>query len=209
MSKAQIEFLQRCKALNLHSGSLNDWLDRIEAQQKRIQHLEFALADTEALELGTAEKLAASQAQIKVLRDALENVEGALDESGMYQDYPVTYDLVLEALNQPTDDSALREIKAGYEAHIKALRDALENCRLLAARHRKEEWATHILRFCESGGSVANPLRQDDSALRERLKAEREACAVVCEKEAADPHNVPAAIVARRCAESIREMEDQ
>jgi hypothetical protein len=95
MSKAQIEFLQRCKALNLHSGSLNDWLDRIEAQQKRIQHLEFALADTEALELGTAEKLVASQAQNKVLREALENYEGMLDE---LRDYPITHDLIIEAL---------------------------------------------------------------------------------------------------------------
>ena len=36
---------------------------------------------------------------------------------------------------------------------------ALENCRLLAARHRKEEWAQHILRFCEEGGATANTLR--------------------------------------------------
>ena len=37
---------------------------------------------------------------------------------------------------------------------------ALENCRLLAARHRKEEWAQHILRFCEEGGATANTLRE-------------------------------------------------
>ncbi len=36
---------------------------------------------------------------------------------------------------------------------------ALENCRLLAARHRKEEWAQHILRFCESAGAIGSPLR--------------------------------------------------
>lgn len=32
------------------------------------------------------------------------------------------------------------------------LRSALENCRLLAARKRKEEWAGHILRFCGEAG---------------------------------------------------------
>lgn len=39
------------------------------------------------------------------------------------------------------------------------LREALENCRLLAARHRKEEWAGHVLRLCESAGVAATALR--------------------------------------------------
>ena len=51
---------------------------------------------------------------------------------------------------------------AASQAHIKVLREALENCRLFAARRRAEEWATHILRFCESGGATANPLRNGD-----------------------------------------------
>jgi len=41
----------------------------------------------------------------------------------------------------------------------KLMEGALENCRLLAARHRKEEWAQHILRFCEEAGVTSNPLR--------------------------------------------------
>ena len=35
-------------------------------------------------------------------------------------------------------------------------------------------------------------------------QAEREECAKVCDKEHVDPHNLPAAIVARRCADAIR-----
>jgi hypothetical protein len=35
----------------------------------------------------------------------------------------------------------------------------LENCRLFAARHRKEEWARTILRFCAEGGATGSPLR--------------------------------------------------
>lgn len=85
---------------------------------------------------------------------------------------------------------------AASQVQIKVLRDALDNCRLFAARRRAEEWATHILRFCESGGSVANPLRQDDSALREMLKAERERCAKVCETQTD----------ALSCADAIRVM---
>ena len=38
---------------------------------------------------------------------------------------------------------------------------ALENCRLLAARHRKEEWATHILRFCGESGVIGSPIRDN------------------------------------------------
>lgn len=35
----------------------------------------------------------------------------------------------------------------------------LENCRLLAARHRKEEWAQHILRFCDEANVRAVHIR--------------------------------------------------
>ena len=41
---------------------------------------------------------------------------------------------------------------------------ALENCRLLAARHRKEEWATHILRLCAESGVIGSPIRDTDIA---------------------------------------------
>ena len=36
---------------------------------------------------------------------------------------------------------------------------ALENVRLLAARHRHEEWAQHMLRFCDDGAVTAKTLR--------------------------------------------------
>lgn len=36
---------------------------------------------------------------------------------------------------------------------------ALENCRLLAARHRKEEWAGHVLRFCGEAGVAGEVMR--------------------------------------------------
>lgn len=39
------------------------------------------------------------------------------------------------------------------------LRNALENVRLLASRHSKEDWAQHMLRFCSDAGVKANPLR--------------------------------------------------
>lgn len=46
-----------------------------------------------------------------------------------------------------------------------ALQIALDNCRVFAARNRKEDWAKTVLRFCTEGGSTASPLRyeEDDS----------------------------------------------
>lgn len=36
---------------------------------------------------------------------------------------------------------------------------ALRDCLALAARHRHEEWAQHVMRFCANGGVVPSPLR--------------------------------------------------
>lgn len=38
-------------------------------------------------------------------------------------------------------------------------RFCLENCRLYAARHHREEWAKTILRFCDEAGVKGSPLR--------------------------------------------------
>ena len=46
---------------------------------------------------------------------------------------------------------------------IGVLRDALENVRLLAARHRTEEWAGHMLRFCADVGVKGSPLRKEET----------------------------------------------
>jgi Xaa-Pro aminopeptidase len=51
------------------------------------------------------------------------------------------------------------EALADADAKIEKLNAALENCRLLAAKRPKEEWARHILRFCESAGVTGSPLR--------------------------------------------------
>jgi hypothetical protein len=52
--------------------------------------------------------------------------------------------------------------------------NSLENCRLFAARHRKEEWAKTILRFCAEGGAVGSPLRdaQPSAAIDAAMKGQ-------------------------------------
>lgn len=45
------------------------------------------------------------------------------------------------------------------EQEIEKLRAGLENCRLLAARHRKEDWALLILGFCAESGVVGSITR--------------------------------------------------
>ena len=52
--------------------------------------------------------------------------------------------------------------KEGYDgiAHdMGRLRLGLENCRLLAARHRKEDWALLILGFCAEAGVAGSITR--------------------------------------------------
>lgn len=45
------------------------------------------------------------------------------------------------------------------EQEIEKLRLGLENCRLFAARHRKEDWALLILGFCAEAGVVGSITR--------------------------------------------------
>jgi hypothetical protein len=55
----------------------------------------------------------------------------------------------------PARPTPLQEAKA----EIERLTMGLENCRLLAARHRKEPWALLILRFCAEAGVVGSVTR--------------------------------------------------
>lgn len=70
----------------------------------------------------------------------------------------------------PEDADDAMEKKEKEIAHLEkqlaeAKKDAermhfgLENCRLLAARHRKEDWALLILGFCAEGGVVGSVTR--------------------------------------------------
>ena len=45
------------------------------------------------------------------------------------------------------------------ETEIEKLRNGLENCRLFAARNRKEDWALLILGFCAEAGVVGSITR--------------------------------------------------
>ena len=72
-----------------------------EEAADRIEQLEFELS-------GITEQLAAAQAQLKVMRDALDFVLNGSTEL----DQRASIDKARKALAQPTDDSALREMLA-------------------------------------------------------------------------------------------------
>ena len=55
--------------------------------------------------------------------------------------------------------NALCDAYEEIEKQCDELLAALENCRLLAARHRKEDWALLILGFCAEGGVVGSITR--------------------------------------------------
>ena len=59
------------------------------------------------------------------------------------------------------------ELRAGIELQlneIERLRHGLENCRLFAARNRKESWALLILGFCAEAGVVGSVTRDFSNA---------------------------------------------
>jgi hypothetical protein len=64
---------------------------------------------------------------------------------------------MLEAM--PSGPASLLPMYARLEKQRDELLAALENCRLLAARHRKEDWALLILGFCAEGGVVGSITR--------------------------------------------------
>ena len=88
-----------------------------------------------------------------------------------YQEWWLAYD---EQINDEVD--SLRDLLSveqdeidlkqacivGMSKNTERLGNALENCRLLAAQHRSEEWAKHILRFCDTAGVGASPLRKTE-----------------------------------------------
>lgn len=51
---------------------------------------------------------------------------------------------------------------SGMSKNTERLGNALNNCRLLAAQNRSEEWAKHVLRFCEDAGVGGSPLRVNE-----------------------------------------------
>lgn len=55
----------------------------------------------------------------------------------------------------------LRREKEDLQADNERLSGALENCRLLAARSRKESWALLILGFCAEGGVIGSVTRDN------------------------------------------------
>ena len=86
----QTDFLERCKALNLHDGKLSDWLDEIESLR---QQLSAAIA-----------ALAACKAKDEAMREFIAALDGwTLDDLS-----ELKREAVEKALTIQPDDSALK-----------------------------------------------------------------------------------------------------
>ena len=80
----------------------------LAAEREKVQRLQFALADTEALELGTAEQLAAAQATIEQMRKAHKNV---VREANLRDVLPIAM-ISHEALSIQCTLNLLHELRA-------------------------------------------------------------------------------------------------
>ena len=67
----------------------------------------------------------------------------------------------LRGKNQNLFNALMEATAKSDELHatIEQQRMGLDNCRLLAARHRKEDWALLILGFCAEAGIVGSVMR--------------------------------------------------
>ena len=160
----------------------------IEQLTARVRELEedaetYAKKDKANYEL--RQQLAASQLHAEQLRVALQTFIDEHEECTDADDWMAmlcsieAHHVAEEALALPHDTSALDAYvakrlhdmacdKGLLRIQVEELTrqrdlavEALENCRLLAARHRKEEWAGHIMRFCKDAGLSGLPTRND------------------------------------------------
>lgn len=87
----------------------------IAEKDAEISHLRMALADTEALEIGTGEKVISQQAHIEVLSEALEEIANWLvcapiaSAIDMAQSFPHMYSVAEKSLAIQSSTDALRE----------------------------------------------------------------------------------------------------
>lgn len=94
---------------------------------------------------------------IEKLRSVLCDPEGKVCISGTDADRLV----VTEALEEL--EAELEKELAAAHLELEQKQKALENIRLFSARRRKDEWATHVLRFCSEGGATGSPMRSTEA----------------------------------------------
>jgi len=73
----------------------------------------------------------------------------------------ISVDVVPYGIVQPAIDRIRAALQQSAAPDLSSERKALENVRLLAARHRKDEWAQHMLRFCREAGVTGSVLRDE------------------------------------------------
>lgn len=99
--------------------------ERIEQLERENQRLRRALADTEALEIGTGERCTTLLADNARLREALENMcRSVLNESGAWAQFNALYKDAEEAL-AATPEQSLDALLDPYKVYIEWLRKAL------------------------------------------------------------------------------------
>ena len=91
-------------------------------------------------------------------------IDGPLHYTWADKPHRLLYDLIAAVRFYATPPAAPEPTTTDAEVEKAWARLCLENCRLFAARHRKEEWAKTILRFCAEGGATGSPLRTAPAA---------------------------------------------
>ena len=100
-----------CRLRLRRHGDDGQWAyDEIVKQRKQIEELQFALAETEALEMAHGERIEKLTAQVGVLREALSAAKYATRPS-------ITLELIEQAL-ATTPESALSEVRRAERERV-------------------------------------------------------------------------------------------
>ena len=142
----QTDFLERCKALNLHDGKLSDWLDEIESLRQqlaaalnKLEMAEACLAGDNALIAGLKNDLAAALAACKQKDEALQQE----------YDYQKANDIEIafwieEALATLPDDSALKTWLGEPVGEVKTHTGSLKDMAIIVWTGKQPEEGTNL-----------------------------------------------------------------
>ena len=119
----QTDFLERCKALNLHDGKLSDWLDEIESLRQQLASMTADRDDCLTLAKLNFAKNEESQKQLAAALAACKLKDAAIKDLLEFATYSTcgkahAVEAAKEALTIQPDDAALKAWLGGPVAWL-------------------------------------------------------------------------------------------
>ncbi len=175
-----VEIIERLKAERDHWKANHD--NQVERARILIERPDLPVERVEAYKQWTMLKqdydlvwneLEQRRAMVKELREENDSLKTQLNATYGCEDCPGIPKLTSRRVADAAFKAVFWDRPEFFEGQP-AQSEPLENIRLFAARHRKEEWAKTILRFCTDAGCTGNPLRDTQQPAQREPKSLRD-----------------------------------